>query len=238
VKVPHPSNRGFPTLKEIRAEHRAEMRRELVLAAARIVADEGTEGLTIKGLAASFGSSIGTIYRHFESKELLVAAVEATWMEDLATAANEQSDALSARLSGVDATRPVRSLAKVIDASTFWIDAFETQPVQLRYARHLVGNPDVAPVARAEATSRLLTPLRSALTEAHRARALDDGNIATRAGMIVTILPLPTCATHLWEAPQVDRDLGFRLLDCLLDRWGASSPELDNAKQLVGVGSH
>lgn len=50
-------------------------RERLLAAAAEIIAAHGYAGLTIAGTAARAGLSVGSVYRHFESKALLAAEV-------------------------------------------------------------------------------------------------------------------------------------------------------------------
>ncbi len=54
---------------------RAGARERLLAAAAAIIADRGYAGLTIAGAAARAGVSVGSVYRHFESKAELAAEV-------------------------------------------------------------------------------------------------------------------------------------------------------------------
>ncbi len=53
----------------------AERQEELVLVAARLIAEKGIVATTIPDIAASAGLSVGAVYRHFESKAALLAAL-------------------------------------------------------------------------------------------------------------------------------------------------------------------
>ncbi|MDH3271693.1 MAG: TetR/AcrR family transcriptional regulator [Gemmatimonadota bacterium] len=56
-------------------------REELLLVFRRLVARFGLDRVTMKELAREAGVSVGTIYRHFENKEALIASIEETWLD-------------------------------------------------------------------------------------------------------------------------------------------------------------
>lgn len=58
-----------------RERERQRHRREILDAARRIVADRGIEGVTVEQVAKQAEFAIGSIYRHFSSKEDLILAV-------------------------------------------------------------------------------------------------------------------------------------------------------------------
>jgi len=60
-------------------------REELFLVFRRLVARFGLDRVTMKELAREAGVSVGTIYRHFENKEALIASIEETWLNHVRT---------------------------------------------------------------------------------------------------------------------------------------------------------
>jgi len=201
--------------------------------AGEILAAEGPGALTIKRVAAEFGSSVGTIYRHFDSKEQLVVAVETTELQRIATQAATRADARCARLSIAVASATVRSLARVLDAGAFWIELSEHHLADLGRVQELVGDRALSPEVRADATHELLRPLAEALEEASTLGALSAGHVAGRAALVVAVVPLPASALSLWGDRMGDPDLGSGLLDSLLMGWGADAQELAAAKELL-----
>ncbi|CAA9548899.1 MAG: hypothetical protein AVDCRST_MAG87-702 [uncultured Thermomicrobiales bacterium] len=58
-----------------RERGRQEMRTSILDAAGRLVATEGVEGLTIRGVAQAVGYSAGALYEYFDSKEAILASL-------------------------------------------------------------------------------------------------------------------------------------------------------------------
>lgn len=58
-------------------------RDEILTVFRRMVGRFGLDRVTMKELAEESGVSVGTLYRHFENKEALVAAVEEGWLRHL-----------------------------------------------------------------------------------------------------------------------------------------------------------
>lgn len=59
-----------------RAQRRAQRREDVLDAAMRIIVGEGLVALTIQRLAKATGASVGGLYRYYESKEAVVAALQ------------------------------------------------------------------------------------------------------------------------------------------------------------------
>jgi AcrR family transcriptional regulator len=55
-------------------------REEILAIFRRLVARYGLDRVTMKELAREAGVSVGTLYRHFENKEALIASIEETWL--------------------------------------------------------------------------------------------------------------------------------------------------------------
>ncbi len=69
------NGRGPYRVSDAALARRADARERLIAAAAQIIARDGYSGLTIAGTAARAGLSVGSVYRHFESKAELAAEV-------------------------------------------------------------------------------------------------------------------------------------------------------------------
>ncbi len=77
--------------KPLRAD--ARRNRESVIAAARRLFEEKGVGVEMDAIARKAGVGVGTIYRHFPTKESLIQGVAASHMERLVQAAEERADA-------------------------------------------------------------------------------------------------------------------------------------------------
>ena len=85
--------------KRLRAD--AARNRELLLEAAKLVFSEGGPDAGLEGVARRAGLGIGTLYRHFPTREALFEAVYRREVEQL----SELAEALSAAPDPVDALR-------------------------------------------------------------------------------------------------------------------------------------
>ena len=70
-----PSAQNEPDSEEKRAYHHGDLAPALIAAAARVITEEGIEGLSLREVARRAGVSVAAPYRHFESKRDLLAAV-------------------------------------------------------------------------------------------------------------------------------------------------------------------
>lgn len=68
------------------AYHHGDLRRALIAAARELVGELGPAKVTLRAVAARAGVSAAAPYRHFASKEALLAAVAATGFDELADA--------------------------------------------------------------------------------------------------------------------------------------------------------
>ena len=67
-----------------RADHTREELRDLALSAARTLAcQDGLRGVTIRGIAAEIGYSVGTLYNVFEDQSDLIVCLNGSILEDL-----------------------------------------------------------------------------------------------------------------------------------------------------------
>src|ERR671921_3058083 len=64
------------TMRGIKEQFRMERHREFLSTALRIVMADGLQGLTMQRLADEIGCGIGSLYRHFPSKDSLIAELE------------------------------------------------------------------------------------------------------------------------------------------------------------------
>ena len=93
-----------PETRKSFRETQFELREEAILDATnRLLADHGYEAMSMDEVASQVGIAKGSLYRHFESKEALAAAVLTRLLRQTAAALADQSTKLSAieRLEGL-----------------------------------------------------------------------------------------------------------------------------------------
>jgi AcrR family transcriptional regulator len=231
-----------PTLRDITDQFRIDRHRALLDTGLRIVTDEGLAALTIARLANDLECSVGTVYRHFATKELLLAELEREAVDLIAT-----SFRLSLTHAGeLLATRPavdprVDALARVVTAIRFWIQADEVVPREAHLMRRALTDPGtwiaadgagrVIPVAE-----RLLESAIELLDAATATGALRSGRSLPRAITIVTGTTgvLMSAGLGPWEEDDVDpHALAIDMARDLLLSWGADPASLGEAGALV-----
>lgn len=117
-----------------RAERRASRREEVLVAAMRLVAEEGLDALTIQRIAGAIGASVGGLYRYYDGKDALLTALQqraiAAVAEDQAT---DVSNARKLFARTLDGTRSgVASLASALVASTVVLRHAHRRPEEHR----------------------------------------------------------------------------------------------------------
>jgi AcrR family transcriptional regulator len=215
---------------EINITDRAEKRRSarvdgLLAVAERLVGEVGIEHLTLGRLAAEVAVVPAALYRYFDSKDALLAALELRTVERLRAQFTErvrQSD---------------EPLARVVAAAHFYLELPEGDPAAHRLLTHLLGDPrpllaDVAALRVAPAMLAFLADVSALFEEAAAAGALCPGDSERRAlalwGALQGINQLGKLAR--FDAERFDaRRLGGVAVRALLAGWGASDTALDAA---------
>ena len=178
--------------KSLRAD--AQINRDRVLdSAARAFASEGSEA-SLKAIARDAGVGIGTLYRRFPTREMLVEATYRNESARLCAEAPELLESLSPR-----------------DALRTWMDHF------IDYLATKRGMADaLRAVLLADGALRMKT--RDLVTETLAtllAAGVADGSIRADADAEVVVMGLGGIALIAGEPTQ--RDLAARLLDLLMD---------------------
>lgn len=202
---------------------------EIVEHALGIVAQGGLGALTVARLAEAMGTSVGALYRYFDGKDALVAAVQQAGLDAFV-------DFQAARLA--EARHP---LARVRLAAGAWSAFGQADPALHALLDEALSAPApvlAEPAARevAEAVSRALAPLEAALSTAAEGGWLAPGDPALRARAL-------WAAMHgvghfkkrdrLEPASLASARVEEELVDALLRGWGATDP---SAQQGGGSG--
>lgn len=120
-------------------------RRRILLAARSVVAKAGSEA-TMDEIAAWAGVAVGTLYRHFPSKEDLVAAVIADSIEQIASLAEHS---MAAVVGGAPAGPEFASLFRVVVARQATDRTVKAAAGQLDETAEILSAPPDSPAGRA-----------------------------------------------------------------------------------------
>lgn len=198
----------------------AETRKRIIKTAAQVFKTNGIEGTGVAEIMAAAGLSHGGFYRHFSSKEQLIAEACATEMDHFVCMANESVQ------PGAEAY--VAHIEKFLSA-------------QYRDDK-VIGCPIVAmgsEIARADAETRravsrgyeeLIEIVTNWLSSAEDAAARDDAmfTLSSMVGAMTMsrITDNPSLSDHMLEVAKK------RLVDLLLQRQNAKKPALDQSAQV------
>ncbi|MFF5075447.1 TetR/AcrR family transcriptional regulator [Actinoplanes sp. NPDC000266] len=84
----------LPVPRPVKERADARRNRDRVLAAARVALADGEESLAMVSVARDAGVGVGTLYRHFPTREALVEAVYAAELDDVTSSASALLDQL------------------------------------------------------------------------------------------------------------------------------------------------
>ncbi|MFE9611413.1 TetR/AcrR family transcriptional regulator [Streptomyces sp. NPDC006012] len=180
------------------ARHRRPLRADaqrnedrLLEAAAAAFASEGA-GASVKDIARVAGVGVGTLYRRFPSKELLIEAVYRQEVQRLCEVA-----------AHLTATRPP------VDALRTWMEQF----IDFMAAKQ--GMADALAVVLTDDSERMHTRALLADAVAHLLDALEDRSVA-RSGVDAQDVLMALGGISLMAASEEQRELASRLIDLLL----------------------
>lgn len=157
-----------------RAERRASRREEVLVAAMKLVSEEGLDALTIQRIAGAINASVGGLYRYYDGKDALLSALQ---RRAIATVAEDQAqDVESARTLFARAGEPpgVVALAAALVGATVMLRHATRRPEEHRLLDAFLTSPD--PVLSDEgalASEAVLGPLIKLVTDELEAAAAD-----------------------------------------------------------------
>lgn len=195
------ANRGVIKPKQERSRMRVSA---LLDAAEELVEELGVEGFAMSEVARRAGAAHGSLYRYFESREALLAALHERQISQLEAAVIEASEKLSL-------TQVVPSAREFLDA---FLDPLRDFLIRNRSYRLLrIGMPGAWQVASSEAEldARVIAEL------AHALKNLVPGLEEERRLLAATLLLSLTDSTIIIEhRPEVQRE-GRRVLELYLE---------------------
>ena len=144
------------------AYHHGNLKPALIAAALKEIAAEGPEQFSLRGVARRAGVSAPAVYRHFESKDDLLAAVAA-----------ECSERIGAAITGAIAAAPPDDPLEQFRATGIAIVQFAVAHPEHFRAMSVPGMYDRLPPEQLAAQNEFMRQQQTAL-----AKAQDDGHIA------------------------------------------------------------
>jgi AcrR family transcriptional regulator len=225
-----------------RAERRASRREEVLVAAMRLVAEEGLDALTIQRIAGAIGASVGGLYRYYDGKDALLGALQ---QRAIAAVADDQAaDVANARklfARTLDGTRSgVASLATALVASTVVLRHAHRRPEEHKLLdAFLSAHESILTDESARTADDALRPLVDAV--AHEIVAAAEGGVIEPGDAVQRTYLLWAALHGLDHFRKRDRILAPALrveqlvpatLVTICRGWGASSAEAQRAVSL------
>jgi AcrR family transcriptional regulator len=218
------------------APNRREKRLDAILAAAaRLVAEEGLEALTLHRLAREQGFVTAALYRYFESKDALVAELQRRTLSELHTEFSRVRARARAETAALD---PVSAaLAEIFAVADFYASLPKHAPEHFGLVSVLLSDPRrLVSDAEAKKTAPLLLAflgdVRDLLDEAASAGALAKGDAFDRTLVLWSSLQgsaqlgkISRFAPERFDAKR----LGRLATLSLLAGWGAPAAALERA---------
>jgi AcrR family transcriptional regulator len=234
-----------PSMKEIKEQFRMERHREFLSTALRIVTDEGLSALTMQGLADELDCGIGTLYRHFPSKGVLIAELQREAL-DIVNMSFRVSQAHLDDLAEAQGLAPgsaLVALARAVVAARFWVAAETVFPQEIDLSRRMFIDPSIRmdddDAGRVVPSAlRLLDLARQLLDDAVAAGALKEGVSVQRAIIVIagTTGVLMTSGLARWDADLFNgQSLAGVLVHDLFLGWGADPSDLASVDDLIAT---
>jgi AcrR family transcriptional regulator len=231
---------------------RSERHRAFLNTALRIINTESISALTMPRLADELECGIGTLYRHFPSKDALMVELQREALDVIATSFLVSRTHLDELLEAREIDDPaIVALARVVGALRYWIAAEEAMPKEIELLRRMFVDPtlhmDDKEIQRTlPASWGLLDLARVLLDDAVDAGALRKGPSQQRAVIVIagTTGVMLTSGLERWDdelfhghelAALLSRDLliGWGADEAMLDQIDAVLDELERAGRLV-----
>lgn len=160
-----------------RVARRDSRRAELLDAAMALTVEGGLDALTIAGLAARVGASVGALYRYFPSKEAILIGLQELAVADYHGFARERLAAFER--ARAPAPADIVALARVMVVLRSYLEHATASPERHRLVDAVVSDPEpLLDLERAmDVNLRIVTPIVTAIAELFEA-AVRDGALA------------------------------------------------------------
>ena len=130
-------NQKTPSKKvQLKRERR---KREIVEVALSMIADQGLDAFSLHKLAGRVKLTVGALYRYFDSKSALIAALEISVIRETRDAICQAVERWEEAC--VDESESVRELGRVVQAAFAYRELLHASPAQMRLIGGLMSNP-------------------------------------------------------------------------------------------------
>ena len=220
-----------------RERSRDKKRRAILAAADELIAEGGLPGVTMQGVADRLDCAVGTIYLYFDSKAVLIGALQGEAVATLRGSYDTARTIWEPALTDLDLDAATEAIVHLCAFGAFWVSASVVFADEFHLQRALLTQPVVSDAEghdrTAVATIRTLVEQPASLIRAAAdAGAISDGDADERAVMWLSALDGVLLLEHI--AP-VDRhlfrshQLGRRLVHDLVCGWGADRDDVEVA---------
>ncbi|MBS2014325.1 MAG: TetR/AcrR family transcriptional regulator [Deltaproteobacteria bacterium] len=242
---PPPSSPSPPT--ETRVEQKRVARTTAILdEAMAILSREGLEALTLGRLAKSLGYVPAALYRYFDSKDALLAALQRRAVVEIHEGLAEAERALVGSIEAARPTPEVAILARLVGAAQYYLDLPETNPQAAFLVALLMGDPRaLLSTEESQRTAPLLLALLGEVDAMFREAEGPAGGraLATGASIERTLVFWASLsgALSLAKARRIAPELpspalvGMAGVRALLVGWGAKPADVERAEALAAA---
>ncbi len=226
-----------------RAQRRAARRAEILDAAARLLASDGMDALTLARLAGELGYVPAALYRYFASKEALLAELQRQTIRELADGFAAERESAAERWKERALPSDELPLAELWAGVGFYLTLPKTAPERFRLVSVMLADPrplvDGAEAMKsAPLLMAFLAEVRHLLAAAAQAGALSPGSAADRTLALWATLQ---GAAQLDKLARFDSEhfdamrIGSGAARALLIGFGASTEALDRVEQNISA---
>ncbi len=215
--------------------------REILDAAQRIVATEGLEALTLGHLARHLDLVPTALYRYFDSKDALLAALGGDTVSALRKRFDERRAAVRERAQALHLDEGAAALSELLAAAEEYLALPRVAPERFRLVSLLLADPrplvaDAEAQAHVPAIAAFLDDIRALFVRAERGGALSAGDPMDRTAVLWAALQGTAQLGKLgrFDARRFDAErLGIVTVDSLLLDFGTSPRCLERARAAV-----
>lgn len=203
----------------------------------KLVGANGLDGLTLQRLAADLGYVPAALYRYFDSKDALLAALQRRTIEELHERFQGEQLRLGDRVAALGLGAGDRALVSLLAAADFYVRLPRRMPERFRLVSSLLGDPRAlierdAALGNAPALFGFLGDVRALFEQAVASNALAPGRAFDRTlaywSALHGVATLDKLARFDADTFDVQR-LGALTAGSLLAGWGAETSSLESA---------
>ena len=230
-------NQKTPSKKvQLKRERR---KQEIVEVALSMIADQGLDAFSLHKLAGRVKLTVGALYRYFDSKSALIAALEISVIRETRDAICQAVERWEEAC--VDESESVRELGRVVQAAFAYRELLHASPAQMRLIGGLMSNPkplldEQMSAGVIDVMLETLEPVRSGLAACEACGCLHSGNAMERSVVVwATARGVAETRKLTGRHPNLfDENTLFALaMRTLLLGWGADVTSLERVDTLM-----